>query len=114
MRQRSSIYGLQEWNEAQRRAEIYLRTWRGQVGPAERKLLCLASDKACEQSFAAPSKHPVTLVMESLFDLLPEEDAPVAMTPPIQRTRMLPEATEFPVHDVVRQISRTLLFALPR
>ena len=48
---------------------------------------------------------PVTLVMEALFGFLPSE-APLVMTPPINRSTMLPEPTEFPVHDWMRRIFR--------
>ena len=60
---------------------------------------------------AESSAHPVTLVMESLFDLLPPETAaPVAMTPPMQRVAMIPEKTEFPFHDAMRRLFNLKLF----
>ena len=52
-----------------------------------------------------PEEHPVTLVMEALFGFLPDSET-VAMTPPIERTTMLPEPMEFPVHDWLRRVRR--------
>lgn len=95
-----------EWNEAQRRAETYLRARQGALGSAERHLLEQATKSARAQQREAPAAHPVTLVMESLFALLPPAEA-VAMTPPIRRVSMLPEETEFPLHDGLRTLFRT-------
>ncbi|CAN5538073.1 hypothetical protein BH20VER3_BH20VER3_17090 [soil metagenome] len=87
----------------------------GQLGKAERELLDQALRSAREEHVLAPKTHPVTLVMEALFALLSKEEVapPVSMTPPIQRVHMLPEPTEFPLHERLRQISRVrrLLFA---
>jgi hypothetical protein len=115
MNQGITVHGPREWSEAQRRAETYLRVLSGRLGSAEQQLLAQALITAREHHRADPAAHPVTLVMESLFALLPAEGAasPVAMTPPIQRVTMLPEKTEFPFHDGLRQLFRTqlLLFA---
>jgi hypothetical protein len=103
-----SGYGSREWNEGLRRGETYLRAWRGEWGAAERKQLAQAIAKARVRSTAGDSGHPVTLVMESLFDVLPVENARAAIpaTPPIQRVRMLPEKTEYPLHDALRRLFR--------
>ena len=107
MNQRITVYGPREWSEAQSRAETYLRALHGGFGSSERHLLAQALVTAREQSDAAA--HPVTMVMDSLFALLPPENAasPVAMAPPIQRVTMLPEKTEFPFHDGLRRLFRT-------
>jgi hypothetical protein len=111
MNQTISSHGLREWNEAQRRAEAYLRALKGRIGPADRTLLVDALAKARRHSGTERSAHPVTLVMESLFDLLsPETAAPVAMTPPIKRVAMIPEKTEFPFHDAMRRLFNLNLF----
>jgi hypothetical protein len=111
MNQTISSHGLREWNEAQRRAETYLRTLHGSIGPAERTLLADALAKARGRRGTESSAHPVTLVMESLFDLLlPETAAPVAMTPPMQRVAMIAEKTEFPLHDAMRRLFNLNLF----
>ena len=89
----------QQWQEAQQRAETYLRALRGNVGAAERHLLAAALTSARGQLWLNPEAHPVTLVMEALFGFLP--DAPNVeppMTPPLQRATMLPEPIEFPLH----------------
>lgn len=93
------------WQEAQRRGETYLRLCRGEFGADERHLLASALASARAQSRLSDGTHPVTLVMEALFGFLPT-DAPLAMTPPIRRSTMLPEPTEFPVHDWMRRIFR--------
>ncbi len=104
-----AIYGLREWSEGRRRGEAYLRAWRGQCGAAEDKQLAEAITLARAQSDKGDPRHPVTLVMESLFTLFPigQVAAPIAMTPPIQRVRMLPEKTEFPLHEGIRRLFRT-------
>ena len=93
------------WQEAQRRGETYLRLCRGAFGAAERHLLASALASARAQLRLSEGIPPVTLVMEALFGFLSSE-APLAMTPPINRSRMLPEPTEFPVHDWMRRIFR--------
>jgi hypothetical protein len=111
MNQTISSHGLAEWNEAERRAETYLRALHGRIGPGERTLLVDALAKARRHHGRESSAHPVTLVMESLFDLLPPETtAPVAMTPPIRRVAMIPEKTEFPFHDAMRRLFNLKLF----
>jgi len=109
MNQGIRVHGAQEWGEAQRRAETYLRAWSGRLGSAEQQLLTRALITAQERPDAGA--HPVTLVMESLFALLPAEASakPAAMTPPIRRVTMLPEETEFPFHDGLRRLFRTQL-----
>ena len=125
MNQGITVHGRQEWNEAERRSETYLRDLFGRFGETERELVARALSAAREEhqrgaSFQlarprlaqAPNlRHPITLVMESLFDFLPAKDAtaPAAMAPPIQRTSMLPQKTEFPFHDCLRQLFRTQL-----
>ncbi len=113
MTQTISPYGPREWSEARRRAETYLRALQGGFGQGERALLAQALAKAHGQNREDRATHPVTLVMESLFGLLPPEDvsAPVAMTPPMQRVTMLPEKTEFPFHDGMRRLFQVLPFA---
>ncbi len=103
-----SGYGQQEWNEGKRRAETYLRAWHGRSDAAEAKQLAQAVAIARARSDNGDRRHPVTLVMESVFDLLPNKNlcAPVATAPPIQRVRMLPEKTEFPLHDALRRFFR--------
>jgi glutathione S-transferase len=103
----------QQRSEAQRRAETYLRALRGKFGPAERQLVTRALAAARDQERLNAEAHPVTRVMESLFELLSEETtaAPVAMTPPIKRVTMLPETTEFPLHDWLRGILGGRIFA---
>ncbi len=95
----------QRWHEAERRGEIYLRSLRGTFGPAERDLLASALTSARAQSRLDGRIHPVTLVMEALLGFLPAAPAG-PMTPPIQRGKMLPEPTEFPVHDWFRRLFR--------
>jgi hypothetical protein len=106
-----SGYGPREWSEGMRRGEAYLRAWRGECGPTENEQLAEAIALARAQAVGGDPRHPVTLVMESLFDLLPLENArgTVATTPPIQRVRMLPEKTEFPLHDGLRRLFRPRL-----
>ncbi|MDQ3116218.1 MAG: hypothetical protein M3Q86_06355 [Verrucomicrobiota bacterium] len=91
----------QHWSEAHRRAETYLRALGGEFGPIERKLAARALAAARAERRPEFMAHPVTLVMRALFSILAHEKTaqPVAMTPPIQRTTMLPEPTEFPLHD---------------
>jgi hypothetical protein len=103
----------QQWIEAEHRAETYLRALRGRYGPAERELFARALATARAQHVDG-AKHPVALVMESLFAILPPHDAmaPAAMTPPIQRTTMLPERTEFPVHDWLHRLAPKRIFNL--
>ena len=107
----------QKWSEAHRRAETYLRALRGGFGSDERQLLARAVGVAREQHRQQIETHPVTLVMETLFDLLPTADAMplLALAPSIHRTTMLPEPMEFPVHNWLRRISRwpKLTFAGP-
>ena len=111
MSQEITVHGPRDWSEAQRRAETYLRAWSGRLGSAERQLLAQALSAAREHRRANAAAHPVALVMEALFVLLPPEETamPVAMTPPIQRVTMLPEKTEFPFHDGLRRLFRTQL-----
>jgi len=111
MNQGITVHGPREWSEAQRRAETYLRAWSGSLGSAEQRLFTRALTAAREHHHADPAAHPVTLVMEALFVLLPLEETapPVAMTPPIQRVTMLPEETEFPFHQGLRRLFRTQL-----
>lgn len=94
----------QRWHEAQRRAETYLRLCRETFGAAERRLLASALASARAQARLHDDTHPVTLVMEALFGFLPA--TAIAMTPPLQRSTMLPEPTEFPVHDWFRRVFR--------
>jgi hypothetical protein len=103
----------QQWNEAHRRAETYLRALRGRYGPDERELFARALAIARAQDVAG-AKHPVALMMESLFAILPSQGptAPLAMTPPVHRTTMLPERTEFPVHDWLRRLAPKRIFNL--
>ena len=111
MNQTISSHGLREWNEAQQRAETYLRALHGRIGPAERTLLADALAKARGRRGTKRLAHPVTLVMESLFDLLPPETAaPVAMTPPMQKVAMIAEKTEFPLHDAMWRLFNLKLF----
>ena len=106
-----SEYGPREWNEGMRRGETYLRSWRGSSGTAENEQLAKAVAIARAQAAAGDPRHPVTLVMESLFAFLPleNESAAIAITPPIQRVKMLPEKTEFPLHDGLRRLFRPRL-----
>lgn len=111
MNQTISSHGVREWNEAQRRAETYLHALHGRIGPADRTLLVDALAKARGRRGTESSAHPVTLVMESLFDLLPPKTAAsVAMTPPMQRVAMIAEKTEFPFHDAMRRLFNLKLF----
>lgn len=93
------------WREAERRAKTYLRALRGAVGADERDLLATALSSARAQARLQDGAHPVTLVMEALFSFLPV-DQPAVMAPPIERSGMLPEPTEFPVHDWLRRCFR--------
>lgn len=95
----------QRWHEAQRRAETYLQLSRGAFGAAERRLLVSALASARAQARLDAATHPVTLVMEALFGFLAASPE-VPMTPPLQRSTMLPEPTEFPVHDWFRRVFR--------
>ena len=79
----------------------------GTLGHAERQLAREAETAARARQFEGV--HPVTLIMEALFRMLPEGEAPVAMTPPMQRVSMLPERTEFPLHDGWSRFFRTCL-----
>lgn len=111
MNQTISTFGAREWSEAGRRAETYLRSLQGGTNAAEPTLLAQALATARTRSATDETTHPVTLVMESLFDLLPPAKAPApTMTPPIDRVRMLPEKTEFPLHDGLRRIFRSEIF----
>ena len=111
MNQTISSHGVREWNEARRRAETYLRVLHGRIRPADRTLLIETLAKARQRRETQSLVHPVTLVMESLFDLLPTGTAaPVAMTPPMQRVPMIPEKTEFPFHDALRRLFNLKLF----
>lgn len=99
----------QNWNEAQRRAEAYLRALRGVFGPGERQLVASAIDSARGQLELDNDAHPVILVMEALFGFLPAAAAEIpVMTPPIQRATMLPEPMEFPLHDWLRGFFRRI------
>lgn len=108
MQSASSKYGPREWSEAQRRAEKYLQLLRGQFSAVEAAELAQAMTRARAAASAAALQHPVTLVMEALFALLPSQSPPpkIAMTPPLRRTPMLPEKTEFPLHHCWRQLWR--------
>jgi len=111
MNQTISSHGVREWNEARRRAETYLRALHGRIRPVDRTLLVDALAKAHRRRGTENSAHPVTLVMESLFDLLPPETAvPIAMTPPMQRVAMIPEKTEFPFHNAMRRLFNLKFF----
>ena len=111
MNQTISSHGVREWSEARCRAETYLRVLHGRVGPADRTLLVETLAKARRRHETESLAHPVTLVMESLFDLLPTGTAaPIAMTPPMQRVAMIPEKTEFPFHDAMRRLFNLKLF----
>jgi hypothetical protein len=104
MEQNAATYVSHQWSEAQRRAETYLRALRSEFGSAERQLLARALAGAREQHRQGVVSHPVTLVMESLFEMLPPQKMapPLAMAPPISRATMLPEPIEFPLHDWLR------------
>jgi hypothetical protein len=105
MQQMAATYLPQQWSEAHRRAEIYLRALRSEFGSAERQLVARALASAREQHRRGAATHPVTLVMESLFEMLPPQNTmtPITMTPPLARASMLPEKTEFPLHDWLRR-----------
>jgi hypothetical protein len=101
----SSLYGPREWDEARRRAETYLRALRGRIGTAERE--CITDAMEVARCGHDDGTHPVTRVMESLFDLLSAADGEsVATVPPMQRASMLPEQTVFPLHDTWRRLRR--------
>ena len=103
-----------QWHEAQRRAESYLRALRGVLGTAERELLVSALTTARAHHQWNAKAHPVALVMETLFDLLPIAEPAVTMAPPIQRATMLPEPIQFPVRDWLRGwFRRRVAFAGP-
>lgn len=104
----------QQWHEAHRRAETYLCALRGGYGSAERELFDRALTIARARHRSGRTKHPVALMMESLFAILPPHDdmAPAVMTPPIRRTTMLPERTEFPVHDWLHRLAPKRIFNL--
>ncbi len=106
---KTSPHGPREWDEARRRAETYLRALRGRFGVTEREQIARAIALARAQRGDERVAHPVTLVMETLIDLLPQENTagPVAITPPLQRVSMLPEKTEFPFHEGLRRFLRT-------
>jgi hypothetical protein len=76
---------VREWsgpNGAEIITRLARRDW---AGGANALVDALATARALRTESSA---HPVTLVMESLFDLLPPETAaPVAMTPPMQGLR---------------------------
>jgi hypothetical protein len=100
-----------KWTEAQRRAETYLRALHGTFGAAERQLLQRVIATARHQHRQQVRTHPVTLVMQTLFDLLPAPVQPVPMTPPIRRVSMLPEPLGFPLHAWLRRCFRRGRFA---
>ena len=111
MNQTISAHEVREWNEARQRAKTYLSALHGGIGPADLKLLVNALVEARRRRETESSTHPVTLVMESLFDLLPRETAaPAAMMPPMQRVAMIPEKTEFPFHEAMRRLFNLTLF----
>jgi hypothetical protein len=101
-------YSPDGWSEAQQRAETYLHALHGEFGPAQRELLVRALQRAREQEGNVAS-HPVTLVMQALFAILPKETTAIAMAPPIQRAAMLPEKVEFPFHEGLRRLFHTQL-----
>src|SRR5262245_36970667 len=98
MDQTVSFQRAADWSEARRRAETYLRALHGRFGTPEREQVTRAIAAAWARQNQESESHPVTLVMKSLFDLVPAPSAaaPLCMTPPIRRMRMLPEKTEFP------------------
>lgn len=108
MKEKVSTHLPRQWNEARHRAEIYLHALRSQFGLVERKLVARALIAAREQHRRNGAAHPVTLTMESLFEILwPEKSvSELAMAPPMQRATMLPEPTEFPLHDWLRRLFR--------
>lgn len=108
MKQTISSHSPREWSEAQRRAETYLRALHGEFGSTEQQLLSQAVAAGRQKQSCDALSHPVTLVMESLFALLPSEEA-FTITPPIQRTTMLPEKIVFPFHDGLRRLFRIKL-----
>lgn len=114
MKETISRHLPQQWSEAHRRAETYLRAFGGEFGPFERKLAARALATARAEHRTEFMAHPVTLVMQALFAILSHEKIiqPVAMTPPIQRTTMLPEPTEFPLHDWAHGLFRRRFFKL--
>lgn len=93
------------WQEAQRRGETYLQARCGGFGADQRHLLASALASARAQSRLSASTPPVKLVMEALFGFLPPTES-LTMAPPIQRSTMLPELMEFPVHDWFRRVFR--------
>lgn len=96
----------EQWQDARRRAEAYLRAQRGGFSVVERALLASAFTSARGQARLDPQAHPSALVMEALTGFLasiPRTD-PTPMNPPIYRSRMLPEPIEFPLHDWLRRI----------
>jgi hypothetical protein len=101
----ASLYGSCEWNEAQSRAETYLRALRGGFGPLEREQLTAAMNLARVHANER-AQHPVTRVMQSLFDLLRAKNGitAIAMTPPIHRVSMLPERMKFPLENGWRRL----------
>ncbi|MBA3963773.1 MAG: hypothetical protein H0X40_17990 [Chthoniobacterales bacterium] len=90
------------WQAAQSRAEAYLGALRGGFGTEERQLTASALTSARAQRRLNPEANPIALVMEALCGLLPASETPM-MTPPMQRSVMLPEPIEFPVHDWMRR-----------
>ncbi len=111
MDQTVSFQRAADWSEARRRAETYLRALHGRFGTPEREQVARAITAARVRLSQGSETHPVTLVMKALFDLLPAPSAaaPLCMTPPIRRVRMLPEKTDFPFHAGLRQLFRTQL-----
>jgi hypothetical protein len=96
----------EQWQEARRRAETYLRAQRDGFGIPERALLASAFTSARAQARLDPQAQPSALVMEALTGFLAPTSRSDAtpMSPPIQRSRMLPEPIEFPLHDWMRRI----------
>jgi hypothetical protein len=96
----------EQWQEARRRAETYLRAERGACGVRERALLASAFASARGQLRLDPDARPSALVMEALSGFLASTSRAGAtpMSPPIQHSRMLPEPIEFPLHDWMRRI----------
>ena len=90
------------WQTAQSRAETYLKALRGGLGAKERQLTAEALASARAQQRLNGGANPIALVMEALCGLLPADETPL-MTPPMERSVMLPEPIEFPVHDWMRR-----------
>ena len=98
-----------DWNEAQLRAETYVRAARGGFGEAERKLL---ADAIAAARARRGETQPMRLVMSEIFARMDVVESgrdrclQRPANPPIERASMLPKPIEFPLLAALKKLSR--------